>query len=105
MGLIMKLHFQTSGASFPDQIPDIKIRTSRASESSVNFANERQIQKLDQQGVINDYFSIFDETHTDIEIKNLIAARLQPSYQLPQIHDMKVLSQKANELLKFSLSI
>jgi len=101
----MKLYSQGLAISLPEQTPKVDVNISKANDHSIRYADEKQIQKLDQQNIINNYFQTFDKSHTEIEIKNLIAARLQPAYQLPQVHDTKALSLKAQELLKVSFSI
>jgi len=102
----MQLNIQGSVPSFPEPTKKIETETMlKANNSSNHYANVQQIQHLEQKNIVDDYFKTFDKSHTEIEIKNLIAARLQPSYQLPQIHDTKALSLKARELLDFSLSI
>lgn len=101
----MKLHFQNTTPPYPQQTENTVVTYSRASEKAAGFAHEKQIQSLQQQNVVDEYFKLYDQSHSDVAIKNLIAARLQPSYQLPQIHDTQALSLKADELLHFSLSI
>jgi hypothetical protein len=101
----MKLHFQSSAPVYSEQTRDTTVTYSRASEKATGFTHEKQIQSLQQQNVVNEYFKLYDQSYSDVAIKNLIAARLQPSYQLPQIHDTQALTSKADELLNFSLSI
>ena len=101
----MKLHFQSSALVYSEQTKDTTVTYSRASEKATGFTHEKQIQSLQQQNVVNEYFKLYDQSYSDVAIKNLIAARLQPSYQLPKIHDTQALSSKADELLNFSLSI
>lgn len=101
----MKLHFQSIAPAYSEQTKNTTVTYSRASEKATGFANEKQIQSLQQQNVVDEYFKLYDQSYSDVAIKNLIAARLQPSYQLPHIHDTKVLSSKADELLNFTLSI
>ncbi len=101
----MKLHFQGAGIVFPEPTQKVEIDTANVSNKSARYADDKNIQSIEQQNLIDGYFKIFNETHTDLEIKNLIAARLQPSYQLPKVHDMALLSAKADQLLNFSFSI
>jgi len=101
----MKLHFQNSVPVYSEQTKSTTVTYSRASEKAVGFAHEKQIQNLQHQNVVDEYFKLFDQNYSDVTIKNLIAVRLPPSYQLPQIHDYQLLSSKADELLNFSLSI
>jgi len=101
----MKIHFQNSAPAYSEQTKSTTVTYSRASEKAVGFAHEKQIQSLQQQNVVDEYFKLYDKSYSDVAIKNLIAVRLQPSYQLPQIHDSQLLSSKADELLNFSLSI
>lgn len=101
----MKLHFQNSTPIYSLQTDNSPVTYSRASEKATGFAHEKEIQSLQQQNVVDEYFKLYDKSYSDVTIKNLIAARLQPSYQLPHIHDTKALLSKADELLDFSLSI
>ena len=101
----MKIHSQAPNINLNEQTKKIEIKSSNVSNNSALYANEHNIQKLDQKNIVDDYFKTFDKSRTEVEIKNLIAARLQPSYQLPQVHDMQLLSSKAKELLNFSLAI
>jgi len=98
----MQINFQeiTSGLA-----QKTKVTYSHSGESSARYANENRIQSLSQQNIVNNYFTSFEKSHSEIQIKNLIAARLQPAYILPQLHDNQALSAKAEELLSFSLSI
>jgi len=98
----MQLNFQaiTSGLA-----QGTKVTYSRTSENSARYSNENSIQTLSQQNIVNNYFATFDKNYSEIEIKNLIAARLQPAYVLPELHNHKALSAKAEELLAFSLAI
>jgi hypothetical protein len=98
----MKLHFQNATA---DYLQNSSVRVSRAQENSTRYAQEKNINTLSQQNIINNYFETFDASYSEVSIKNLIAARLQPSYVLPELHDHKALSAKAEELLSFSLAI
>jgi hypothetical protein len=98
----MKLHFQTSPLAYTKET---NVRVSRAQENSTRYAQEKNINTLSQQNIINNYFETFDASYSEVSIKNLIAARLQPSYVLPELHDHKALSAKAEELLSFSLAI
>ncbi len=101
----MKLHFQNSTSTYSPKTEHSTVSYSRASEKAVGFAHEKEIQSLQQQNVIDEYFKLYDQNYSDVAIKNLIAARLQPSYQLPQIHDAQTLASKTDKLLTFSLSI
>jgi hypothetical protein len=101
----MKLNFQNSTLTYPQQTGNTPVTYSRASEKAAGFAQEKEIQSLQQKNVVDEYFKLYDQSYSDVAIKNLIAARLQPSYQLPLIHNTEVLSSKADALLNFSLSI
>lgn len=102
----MKIQSQTSGFNFPEQTQKtVSDTSSKSTSSSSKYANENNIHKIEQKNIIDGYFKIFNESHTEVEIKNMIAARLQPAYQLPQVHDYKALSLKAKELLNFSFTI
>jgi len=98
----MKLHFQNATA---DYLQNSSVRVSRAQENSTRYAQEKNINALAQQNLINDYFETFDNSYSEVTIKNLISARLQPSYQLPTVHDHKALAEKSQELLNFSLAV
>ena len=102
----MKLSAQVSGLNFPEQTQrtEVTVKSNTGSVSS-KYANENNIQKIDQKNIIDGYFKVFDGNLIEIEIKNLIAARLQPAYKLPQVHDIKALSLKAKELLNISFTI
>lgn len=101
----MKLHFTNTVPAYSEQTKNTTVTYSRSSEKATGFANEKKIQNLQQQNVVDEYFKLYDQNYSDVAIKNLIAARLQPSYQLPKIHDTQALSSKVDELLDFSLSI
>ena len=101
----MKLHTQNILPTYSEPSQKSELRQSRASENALGFTQEKKIQSLDQMNIVNNYFEVFDQSFSDITIKNLISARLQPAYQLPEIHDFKQLSSKANELLDFSIAI
>ena len=88
-----------------DYTQTTKIKTSRSQENSVRYAQEKNITTLAQQNIVNNYFETFDESYSEIAIKNLISVYLQPAYTLPEVHDYKTLSSKAEELLNFSLTI
>jgi hypothetical protein len=104
--VILKVQAQTYEFMFSQKKLSTEANTlSGSTSSSSKYANENNIQKLDQKNIIDGYFKIFNESHTEVEIKNMIAARLQPAYQLPQVHDHKTLSLKAKELLNFSFTI
>jgi len=100
----MKINLQDSGFQPTDSTQKTVPRASRVNLNSINYANEKQIQRLEQQNIIDGYFKIFDDSLTEIEIKNLISEKLQPSFLLPQVHNTDELSLKAKELLDFSLS-
>lgn len=100
----MKLHFQNAAPVYSEQMKNTTVTYSRASEKATGFAHEKEIQSLQQKNVVDEYFKLFDQSYSDVAIKNLIAARLQPSYKLPDIHDTKALLSKADELLDFSMS-
>jgi len=101
----MKLHFQNAAPVYTEQMKNTTTTYSRASKKATGFAQEKEIQSLQQQNVVDEYFKLYDQSYSDVTIKNLIAARLQPSYQLPSIHDTKALLSKADELLDFSTSV
>lgn len=106
MGVFMKVQAQITGLNFTEKTQRAEIALSSKSASGSNkYAAENHIEKLEHRNIIDVYFKIFDGSHTEVEIKNMIAARLQPAYQLPQVHDTKALSLKAKELLNFSFTI
>ncbi len=88
-----------------DYTQTTKIKAARSQENSVRYAHEKDITTLAQQNIINNYFETFNESYSEVAIKNLISVHLQPSYTLPEVHDYKTLSTKAEELLNFSLTI
>lgn len=98
----MKLHFQSPAV---DYAKNDTIRFSRAHENSARYSQEQSVESVSNQNLVNSYFQIFDEDYTEVEIKNLISARLQPSYKLPTVHDNQQLLSKAGGLLDFSLSV
>lgn len=101
----MKLNLQSPATVYPEQAKNTAVTFSRASERAAGFTHEKQIQSLQQKNVVDEYFKLYDENYSEVAIKNLIAARLQPSYQLPKVHDTNALLSKADMLLNFSLSI
>lgn len=101
----MRLDFQSSASPYSEQAKNIKVTYSKASENALGFTQEKKINHLHEQNMVDSYFKIFEQNLTDTAIKNLISARLQPSYKLPEVHNMENLSAKANELLSFSLKI
>lgn len=101
----MKIHGQNTLPTYSEAPKDTSVRQSKAGQNAVDFAQEKNIQNVSQQNIVNNYFEVFDQNFSDVTIKNLISARLQPAYQLPEIHDFKALSAKADELLDFSIAI
>ena len=101
----MKLQLQNTLSTYSDTPKETSVRQSKAGQSAAGFTQEKNIQNLSQQNIVNNYFEVFDQNFSDVTIKNLISARLQPAYQLPEIHDFKALSAKANEFLDFSIAI
>ena len=101
----MKLQLQNTLSTYSDVPKDTSVRQSKAGQNATGFAQEKDIQNISQQNIVNNYFEVFDKSFSDVTIKNLISARLQPAYQLPEVHDFKTLSAKANELLDFSIAI
>lgn len=101
----MKLDFQSSVSNYSEQVKNIRVTYSKASESAIGFTQEKKISHLHEQNMVDSYFKIFDQNLTDTAIKNLISARLQPSYKLPEVHKMENLLAKADDLLNFSLAI
>lgn len=100
----MKINLQDSGYKLTKPIQRAESSAPKANTSSINYANEKHIQRLEHQTIIDGYFKIFNDSLTEIEIKNLISAKLQPSFLLPQVHNTDELSLKTKELLDFSLS-
>lgn len=101
----MKVQSQNTLTTYSEAPKDTSVRQSKAGQSAVGFAQEKNIQNISQQNIVNSYFEVFDEGYSDLTIKNLISARLQPAYQLPKVHDFEALSAKANGLLDFSIAI
>lgn len=101
----MKLDFQSSVSNYSEQIKNIKVTYSKAAENAIGFTQEKQINSLHEQNIVDNYFKTFDQDLSDVAIKNLISARLQPAYKLPQVHNTEALSANAQELLNFSLKI
>lgn len=101
----MKVHSQNTLSTYSEAPKDTSVQQSKAAQNAAGFSQQKNIQNLSQQNIVNNYFEVFDEGYSDLTIKNLISARLQPAYQLPEIHDFKALSAKANELLDFSIAI
>ena len=98
----MKLNFQAVNSDYAQKAT---VKYSRSQENSARYAHEKDITTLAQQNIINNYFETFDESYSEVAIKNLISVHLQPSYTLPEVHDYKTLSTKTEELLNFSLTI
>jgi hypothetical protein len=101
----MKLDFQSSVSNYSEQVKNIRVTYSKASENAIGFTQEKKINHLHEQNMVDSYFKIFDQNLTDTAIKNLISERLQPSYKLPEVHNMENLLAKANDLLNFSITI
>ncbi len=101
----MKIHSQTTVPTYSETPVDTSVKQSKASQNAQGFVQEKNIQNINEQNIVNNYFEVFDQSFSDVTIKNLISARLQPAYQLPEVHDFKTLSAKANELLDFSIAI
>ncbi len=100
----MKLNFQSLASNYSEQVKNIHVTYSKASENAIGFSQEKNINNLHEQNMVNNYFKIFDQNLSDTAIKNLISARLQPSSALPEVHKMENLSAKAHDLLSFSLT-
>ena len=103
--LSMKVDTQISVPQYTAQSKSAPVVHSKAGVHTTSFTQENKIQKLDQINIVNNYFKIFDQNLSETAIKNLISARLQPGYQLPQVHNTQALALKAEELLDFSLAI
>ena len=102
----MKIQSQNTLPAFTEtSSKDIPVRQSKASQNAAGFVQEKGIQNINEQTIVNNYFEVFEEGYSEVTIKNLISARLQPAYQLPIVHNFETLSAKANELLDFSLAI
>ncbi|MFC2073693.1 hypothetical protein ACFLR3_00430 [Campylobacterota bacterium] len=101
----MKLQLQNTLSTYSDTSKETSVRQSKAGQNATGFSEEKNIQNVSQQNIVNNYFEVFDQSFSDVMIKNLILARLQPAYQLPEVHNFKALSAKANELLDFSIAI
>ncbi len=101
----MKINNQTTVPTYSESPVDTSLKQSNASQNAAGFAQEKNIKNINQQNIVNNYFEVFDQSFTEETIKNLISARLQPAYQLPEVHDFKALSAKANHLLDFSIAI
>ncbi len=101
----MKLQLQNTLPTYAESSQKSETHQSKATQNAVGFAQEKNIQNIAEKNIVNNYFEVFDESLSDVAIKNLISARLQPAYQLPVIHDFKALSAKANKLLDFSIAI
>ena len=101
----MKLNFSSAAPQYFEQTKSMPTVQSRANQHSTNFAQEKNINKLEHQNLVNNYFQIFDQSYSEVTIKNLISARLQPSIELPRVHNTEYLSSKSEELLEFSLAI
>ncbi len=101
----MKINSQSTLPTYSEAPKETSIRQTKAGQNALGFAQEKNIQNINQQNIVNNYFEVFDESLSEETIKNLISARLQPAYQLPEVHDYKALSAKANELLDFSIAI
>lgn len=98
----MKLHFHSASSNYTQ---NTGVRYSHANENSTRYTQEQSIHSLSQQNIVNNYFQIFDKNHTETQIKNLIAARLQPAYTLPEVHHTDKLASRINELLDFTLTV
>jgi len=101
----MKLHGNNTLPVHPDASKNNEVRQSRAGQSAAGFTQEKNIHSISQKNIVNNYFEVFDKSFSEVTIKNLISARLQPAYQLPQVHDFEALASKADELLDFSIAI
>jgi len=101
----MKLQLQNSMPTYSETSQNSEVRQSRAGQNAAGFNQEKNIQSLSQKNIVNNYFEVFDKSYSDVTIKNLISARLQPAYQLPEVHNFEALSAKADELLDFSIAI
>lgn len=101
----MKLNLKSSIFQSVEQPRTTPVIHSKVSTKTAQFSQENNIRSLHEINIVDDYFKIFEHNLSEAAIKNLISARLQPGYQLPQVHDTKALSEKATELLAFSLAI
>ena len=101
----MQLSFSSTSSYHSDTATKVQARASHANERSASFSNENNINAIDKKVLVENYFKIFDENYSEVTIKNLISARLQPTSALPTIHNFEKLSSKAKELLDFSLSV
>lgn len=101
----MKLDTNTSTFQHAEQAKSTPIVRSKAGTQTASFTQANNIQNLNEIIIVDDYFKIFEKNLSEVAIKNLISARLQPGYQLPQIHNSKALEHKTQELLEFSLAI
>lgn len=99
----MQLDF-SSTTSYPIEMTSkAEVKTSHAHDRSTSFTNEKKIDSIEQRLVVDTYFKVFEKEYSELAIKNLIAARLQPSSALANIHNNQELSLKSKELLDFSL--
>lgn len=101
----MKLNFSSVPSYLPKALQKTEVHTSHANEKSTSFSNENKINQIQEKALVNSYFELFDKNLSDVTIKNLISARLQPTHLLSQVHDTQKLAQKSKELLDFSLTI
>lgn len=82
-----------------------KLTMNSSRESSLQYTNANDIKRIDLQNIVHSYFEVLNEGYTEVEIKHLIAARLQPTFELPSIHDTQSLSQRAKALLSYSINV
>lgn len=101
----MQLNFSSTSLYHLDTTTKTQVPASHVNERSTNFSNENNLNTIEQKNLVENYFKIFDENYSEVTIKNLITARLQPTSVLPQVHNIKELSAKSEELLDFSLSV
>lgn len=101
----MQLNFSSLSSYQPDTTSKVQVRPSHANQRSTSFSNENKINTLEHKALVENYFKLFDENYSEVAIKNLISARLQPSSALPKVHNIEELSLKSKELLDFSLSV
>ncbi len=101
----MKLESQSFLYDTAYKYEQADIKTSKAAVNSRNFSDVNKIDDISDQNVVSAYFDLFDESFSELTIKNLLNQRLQPAYLLPKVHNTDLLAAKANELLNFSVAI
>jgi len=101
----MQLSFSNTSSFHSNTSPKIQAKVSYANEHSTSFQNENDINTIEKKNLVDNYFKIFDESYSEVTIKNLITARLQASTTLPKVHNTQEISFKSKELLDFTLSV